>query len=233
MDVDLESHLGAFGTRLECRRPPLCPELKLWLLGDHVPLEAACEELTEGEAPPFWAFCWGSGQALARYILDRPERVRGKRIVDLGTGSGIVALAAAHSGAERVIAVDLDPVSRRAAELNAALNDLSIETTSDLPADWDLMLAADVLYETGLREWVIGKARDRGPILLADPQRTGSHAIDFPVLCTMSARTFPDVDSPQDRVVLFDLPQRGVLGITPSQLAPAREASGDECGQLL
>ena len=77
---DLMAHLGAFGARLELRTPPLCPELELWLLGDEVDLEGGCEELAEGEAPPFWAFCWGSGQALARYVLDHPERVDSRSV---------------------------------------------------------------------------------------------------------------------------------------------------------
>lgn len=208
MQNDLSRHLGAFGTHLDRRRPPLCPELELWLLGDVVDLEGACDELAEGEAPPFWAFCWGSGQALARYVLDHPERVRDKSVVDLGTGSGIVALAAARAGARHVLALDLDPQSRRAAELNAELNGLTIETAADAPASWELMLAADVLYETGLRDWVLGRARDCGPILLGDPQRSGTPPLDFPELIRIPSYTFPDVDSPQKMVVLYDIPQR-------------------------
>jgi predicted nicotinamide N-methyase len=205
---ELEHRLGAFGARLALRRPALCPEFELWLLGDDVDLEAGCEELAEGEAPPFWAFCWGSGQALARYLLDHPDRVRDKRVVDLGTGSGIAALAAARAGAERVIALDLDPISRRAAELNARHNGLEIQTSATAPDDWELMLAADVLYETGLREWLLGDARTRGPILLADPERIGTTRLDFPVLTRMHAKTFPDVDSPQQSVVLHEIPKR-------------------------
>ncbi len=208
MHVDLEQHLGAFGTHLARRRPPLCPELELWLLGDDVDLEGGCEALAEGEAPPFWAFCWGSGQALARHVLDHPETVRGRRVVDLGTGSGIVALAAARAGAEEVLALDLDPLARRAAALNAELNGLSIRTAAEAPASWDLMLAADVLYETGLRDWVLGPARDRGPILLADPQRTGTPRIAFTESGQAMACTFPDVDSPQRRVVFYAIPRR-------------------------
>lgn len=208
MQSELERHLGAFGTRLARRRPPLCPELELWLLGDDVDLEGGCDELADGEAPPFWAFCWGSGQALARHVLDHPALVRDRRVVDLGTGSGIVALAAARAGARDVVAIDLDPLSRRAAEMNALLNGLSITTAAEAPASWDLMLAADVLYETGLREWVLGPARDRGPILLADPQRTGTPRIDFPERGRAPSCTFPDVDSPQKEVVFFDLPKR-------------------------
>lgn len=205
---ELEQWLGAFGARLTLRRPTLCPEFELWLLGDDVDLEGGCDELAEGEAPPFWAFCWGSGQALARYLLDNPERVRDKHVVDLGTGSGIAALAAAHAGASTILALDLDPMSRRAAELNAEHNGLEIETSATAPEEWDLMLAADVLYETGLREWLMGTARARGPILLADPERTGTPRLDLPVLARMNATTFPDVDSPQQSVVLHEIPKR-------------------------
>ena len=208
MSSSLQDRLGAFGRHLVLRRPPLIPEFQLWLLGDEVDLEAGCAELAEGEAPPYWAFCWGAGQALARFVLDHPERVRGKRILDLGTGSGIVALAAARAGAKEVIALDLDPVSRRAAELNAALNHLEIETAAIAPQQWDLMLAADVLYETGLRDWVLNVARTTAPILLADPERTGTPRVQFPMLERFDARTFPDVDSPQRSVALHELPKR-------------------------
>jgi predicted nicotinamide N-methyase len=202
---ELEQRLGAFGTGLALRRPTLCPELELWLLGEDVDLEGGCHALAEGEAPPFWAFCWGSGQALARYVLDHPERVKDKYIVDLGTGSGIAGIAAARAGAKTVVAVDLDPTARRAAKLNALHNGLEIETSESAPEHWDLMLAADVIYETGLREWVMGTARTRGPILLADPERTGTPDLDLEVLARMNATTIPDVDSPQRSVVLHEI----------------------------
>lgn len=208
MKSELEHHLGAFGRHLALRRPALCPEFELWLLDDEVDLEGGCQELLDGEAPPYWAFCWGSGQALARYVLDHPERVRDKRVVDLGTGSGIVALAAARAGAAEVIAIDLDPVSRSAARLNALHNELDITTTATAPEQWDLMLAADVLYETGLRDWVMTVARSQAPILLADPQRTGTPTVEFPILADIEARTFPDVDSPQQKAVLHEIPKR-------------------------
>lgn len=190
------------------RRPPLVPEFQLWLLGDEVELEAGCAKLAEGEAPPYWAFCWGAGQVLARFILDHPERVQGKCILDLGTGSGVVALAAARAGAKEVIALDLDPVSRHAAKLNAVENHLGVRTAATVPQDWDLMLAADVLYETGLRDWVLNVAREKAPILLADPERAGTPRLQFPMLERFDARTFPDVDSPQRSVALYELPTR-------------------------
>lgn len=179
------------------------------MLGDAVDLESACAELGEGEAPPFWAFCWGAGQALARHILDHPEIVRGKRVVDLGTGSGIAAIAAGRAGAAHVLALDLDPQSCRAAEINAAHNNVSIETSSETPTSWDLMLAADVLYETGLRDWVLGEARTQGAILLADPERTGTPRVDQPEAARYAATTFPDVDSPQKGAVLHWLEKTG------------------------
>lgn len=205
----LEARLGAFGGSLALRRPPLCPELELWLMSDAVDLEAGCRELAEGEAPPYWAFCWGAGQALARFVLDHPERVRGLRILDLGSGSGIAAIAAARAGAGEVYALDIDPTARAAAAINAEHNGVSIRTLAAAPAEFDLLLAADVLYETGLRDWILGEARRRAPCLLADPQRTGTPRIDFPIVARFDARTLPDVDSPRTTVALHALPRLG------------------------
>ena len=215
----LEARLGAFGARLALRRPPLCPELELWLMSESVDLEAGCQELADGEAPPYWAFCWGAGQALARFLLDHPDRVRGQRVLDLGTGSGIAAIAAARAGAREVIALDIDPTARNAARLNADHNGVSIQTTAVVPADYDLLLAADVLYETGLRGWILNEARRQAPCLLADPQRSGTPPIDFPVLASFEARTLPDVDSPRKTVVLYALPR---LEAGPRGRAPLR-----------
>lgn len=212
---ELDDQLGAFGRRLALRRPPLCPELELWLLDDDVDLEGGCEQLREDDAPPFWAFCWGSGQALARFVLDHPERVRDKRVVDLGCGSGIVALAAARAGAADVVAVDVDPVARRAAALNAGHNEVVIRTAARAPGTWDLMLAADVLYETGLRDWLVGPARDAGPLLVADPERTGTPRLDFPVVARIAACTLPDVDSPRRSACLLEIPRRGETAGAP------------------
>jgi predicted nicotinamide N-methyase len=203
----LEARLGAFGAQLALRRPPLCPELELWLMSEAVDLEAGCHELADGEAPPYWAFCWGAGQALARFLLDHPDQVRGLRVLDLGTGSGVAAIAAARAGAREVIALDIDSVARSAAELNAEHNGVSIQTTAIAPAEFDLLLAADVLYETGLRGWILTEGRRQAPCLLADPQRTGTPPVDFPILARFEACTLPDVDSPRKTVVLHALPR--------------------------
>lgn len=203
----LEARLGAFGARLERRAPPLVPEIPLWLIRDAVDLEAGCRELADGEAPPYWAFCWASGQALARHLLDHPAIVRGRRVVDLGTGSGIAAIAAAQAGAAEVVAVDVDPTALGAARLNAEQSGVRIRTTARVPDAFDLLLGADVLYETGLRDWILGEGRRRGAGLLADPRRPGTPPIDFPIVATYDARTLPDVDPPCRSVVLYALPR--------------------------
>jgi len=231
MSADLEYLLGGFGKKLARRRPPLCPEFELWLLGDDVDLEGGCEELTDGEPPPFWAFCWGSGQALARHLLDHPDLVRGKHVVDLGAGSGIAGLAAARAGAAHVQALDLDPHARRATELNAALNGLEVETIREAPDSWDLMLAADVLYETGLRDWVLGTALRRGPVLFADPGRTGTPRLTEPAFARVAATTFPDVDSPRTSVALHwfaQLESESLLGCEPER-PPENERGSSPC----
>ena len=103
-------------------------------------------------APPFWAFPWAGGQALARYLIDHPEAVRGKRVLDLAAGSGLVGIAAALSGAAEVSANDIDPMCEAAVSLNAELNNVSIRYIAGnlldaAPPDFDVIAAADVFYE--------------------------------------------------------------------------------------
>src|SRR3954470_11842796 len=104
--------------------PPLVPEIKLYLATEVVPLwRATEEELAEtGVPPPYWAFAWAGGQALARYVLDHPDIVRGKQVLDIGAGSGLVGLAAIKAGAAGVLAADIDAFACAAIRLNAAAN---------------------------------------------------------------------------------------------------------------
>lgn len=168
------------------------------------PNGAALRFYTDGEleALPEGARRWalGVGNPVRHAGLDE-----GEDVVDLGCGSGVAGLAAARAGARRVLAVDVDPLARAAARQNAAHNGLVIETAAAAPATWDLLLAADVLYETGLRDWVLGEGRRRGRILLADPGRAGTPSVALRRERTLAARTFPDVDAPQTRVTLFVL----------------------------
>ncbi len=148
-------------------RPTLVPELELYLAKQPFDIHQDAHELC-GDIP-FWAFAWGGGQGLARYILDNPQAVAGKRVLDIGAGSAIEALAAAKSGAKQSIANDTDLVSSAAAALNAELNQLALDVSSiDLlgeDPDIDVILIGDVFYLPELVTRVdafLGRARRRG-----------------------------------------------------------------------
>lgn len=163
--------------------PPLVPEVKLHLAHEAVPLwQKTEEELGElGLPPPFWAFAWAGGQALARHVLDNPDLVRGKSVVDLASGSGLVGLAALKAGASRVLAADIDGFAVAAIGLNAALNAVEMDVTGeDLLAapspDCDVILVGDLFYEKDLAARVFAwaeEAEGRGiPALIGDPGRS-------------------------------------------------------------
>lgn len=160
-------------------RPWLCPELVLRLVTAECPLWRAGEGDLDrfGLRPPYWAFAWGAGQALARWLLDRPDLTRGRRVLDVGAGSGIAAIAAARVGAASATAVDVDPLSRAATLENAAANGVRIHAvTGDAlgePPRADVVLLADVFYDdVGARTvpWM-AEAATRALVLVADPPR--------------------------------------------------------------
>lgn len=181
MDEPEADRFGAFvRANTEILSPPLLPDMRLHLASEILPMwrmtEAALE--ASGLPPPYWAFAWAGGQALARYLLDRPETVRGRDVVDFGAGSGLVGIAAALAGAARVRAVDPDAYARAAIALNAQLNGTAVEVLDALPAPRhqpELILAGDVFYERELAEFAIGtfdRALARGAeILVGDPGR--------------------------------------------------------------
>lgn len=164
--------------------PPHTPELTLHLADQITPIWRLTEEaLAEiGLPPPFWAFAWAGGQALARYLLDHRETVAGKAVVDFASGSGIVAIAAAQAGATRVLAADIDPFCGEALALNAEANGVAIGfTDTDLleaaPPAWaQVILAGDICYEKPLADRVIAwlaEARAGGAtVLIGDPGRS-------------------------------------------------------------
>jgi predicted nicotinamide N-methyase len=163
-------------------KPPLVPEIRLHLATQVTPLWQATEASLArfGTPPPFWAFAWAGGQALARYILDHPETVAGKNVLDVASGSGMVAIAAAKAGAARVIAADIDPYAAESIALNAALNEVTIGVeTRDLldrgPAGWGVVTAGDVCYEEPMASRMLALLRRiaaRGRLaLLGDPGR--------------------------------------------------------------
>jgi predicted nicotinamide N-methyase len=148
------------------------------------------------EQPAYWAFCWGSGLGLARMLFRHPEWVRGKSIVDLGTGSGVVAIAAARCGAARVVACDTDPLALAAARANAALNQAELEFATDLDAIDDaveLVLLADVLYDTAnlpLVDRVVARHRN---VLVADSRIRSLPGSQFRRMGEIDARTWPNL----------------------------------------
>jgi predicted nicotinamide N-methyase len=166
----------------EIKAPPLVPEIRLHLATEVTPIWQATEESLArfGTPPPFWAFAWAGGQALARYLLDHPETVAGREVLDIGSGSGIVAIAAAMAGASRVVAAEIDPFAAAAIALNAPLNGVTIAIeTRDLldraAAGWGVALAGDVCYEEPMSSRAMAllrriAARDR-LALLGDPGR--------------------------------------------------------------
>ena len=162
--------------------PPLVPEIRLHLATEVTPIWQATEDsLAQGAVPPpFWAFAWAGGQALARFLLDRPETVAGRAVLDFGAGSGLVAIAAAKAGAGRVAAAEIDPFAAVAIAANAALNGVELAiVTADLldaePGDWPVVTAGDVCYERPMTErataWLRRLARNGSLVLLGDPGR--------------------------------------------------------------
>src|SRR6201991_3242450 len=120
---------GFIRANLALERPAMVPEFRLWLATEYVPIWQATEAWMEQQNidPPYWAFCWPGGQAIARYLLDNPDTVRGKRVIDFAAGSAISSMAAARAGATSVTANDVDALSLVAAQLNARANALSFE----------------------------------------------------------------------------------------------------------
>ena len=153
--------------------PPLVPEVRLHLAED---IEALWQVVGEETPPPFWAFAWLGGQAVARFVLDHPSVVLGKRVLDLATGSGLVAFAAVAAGARDVLANDIDPYSEVAVSLNAVHNAPVRFVAADLldgdPPDVDVVLAGDVCYDREMTPRVLAwLARTDAVVLLGDPGR--------------------------------------------------------------
>jgi predicted nicotinamide N-methyase len=162
--------------------PPLVPEIRLHLATEITPIWQATEQTLARSAlpPPFWAFAWAGGQALARYILDHPAQVAGRSVLDFGAGSGLVAIAAAKAGASSVLAAEIDHFAAAAIAANAVLNEVVISVVTEDLLDtvnlrWDVVTAGDVCYEQPMADRVVGWLRGmaaRGTlVLLGDPGR--------------------------------------------------------------
>ena len=162
-------------------RAPLVPEIVLHLATEITPIWQATEAwLAEHNIePPFWAFAWPGGQALARAVLDDPKLVAGKRVLDFAAGCGIAAIAAAQAGAALVEAAEIDPLALAAVRLNAALNGVVVATPPGdvvgAPCRWDVIFAGDVCYEAPMTAhilpWLRSLVAAGAEVLIADPGR--------------------------------------------------------------
>jgi predicted nicotinamide N-methyase len=189
--------------------PPLVPEIKLHLATEIVPLWQLTEEelAAQGIPPPYWAFAWSGGQALSRYVLDHPDLVSGKSVLDFGSGSGLVAIAAAKAGAERVMAADIDFFAQAAIKLNAAANVAIVSTTTadliDSQGNWRVILAGDMCYERPLAErllaWLLDRAAHGARVLLGDPGRSYFPKRGVEKLATYRVQTTRDLEDREIR----------------------------------
>jgi predicted nicotinamide N-methyase len=160
---------------------PFVPEIVLYQADEPIALWEETEAAGAEQPPPFWAFAWAGGQALARHVLDRPELVAGRGVLDLATGSGLVAVAAARAGASPVTANDIDPFSLAAAEANALANQVEVRTVeadllgAPVADDYAVVLAGDVFYSREMAGRVLPflrRAAGRGClVLVGDPGR--------------------------------------------------------------
>ena len=177
--------------------------LKLWLIDAQNMDRAFTPDETRRilYEPPYWAFCWASGLALARFLAEQPQWVRGKRVLDFGAGSGVAAIAAAKAGALQVMACDLDPLALAACRANAELNGVQLSYSSDFFAEedrFDLILVADVLYDPENLP-LLDQFLTRGQqTLVADSRvRDFKHPL-YRQLDTLKALTLPDLAEPHE-----------------------------------
>lgn len=195
--------------RLAATRLPQT-DLRLWLLDAENMDRAFDAEETRRilDAPPYWCFCWASGLALARWLAERPERVRGQRVLDFGAGSGVAGIAAAQAGAAEVVACDLDPQALAACRANAALNGVELGYSADFFAEaerFDLILAADVLYDRAnlpLLDAFLSRGREA---LVADSRVRDFRHPRYRRLAMLDVCTWPDLAEPDEfrRVSLY------------------------------
>lgn len=185
--------------RVTVTRPAGCPELALYLFDPEVldgPLSHEEAQAVVAE-PAYWSFCWASGQVLANWLLQHPELVAGRTVLDFGSGSGVVAVAAARAGAHRVIACDLDPAALDATRANASLNGVTLETCDDWqrrPAGIDLITAADVLYDADNRPLLEAFREAASEVWLADSRVRDLGNRAYVCKAVVEARTWPDLN---------------------------------------
>jgi len=192
-------------------RAPLVPEIVLHLATEITPIWQATEAwlAEQNIEPPFWAFAWPGGQALARAVLDDPKLVAGKRVLDFAAGCGIAAIAAAQAGAALVEAAEIDPLALAAVRLNAALNGVAVATPPGdvvgAPCRWDVIFAGDVCYEapmtTHILPWLRGLVAAGAEVLIADPGRAYLPKAGLAPIARYSVPTTRELEDRESREV--------------------------------
>ncbi len=181
--------------RIETLDLPGCNPIRLGLINADYQTGPLDPEVMHAviRSPAYWAFCWGSGLALARYLLERPEWVRGRTVIDLGSGSGVAGIAAALAGAETVIACDTDPQAQLATQVNGALNGVDLQVCESLPGQCDLLLMADVLYDcTNLGLLALAQSH-ASEVLVADSRVTDLPDPSYREIARIEALTLPNL----------------------------------------
>lgn len=183
---------------------PLRPDIELHLADALVPLWQATEAATgrHNPPPPFWAFAWAGGAAVAAWLADHPREVEGARVLDFASGSGLVAIAAAKAGAAAVTAADIDPLALAAIRLNAARNQVEVRALGDnlvgAPVATDMILIGDAFYTRDLAAmllpWLLETARRGSRILVGDPDRAWLPRERFTRLATYEATTSLEIE---------------------------------------
>lgn len=186
------------GARLQAQALPACTELQLYLLQADYPVENLDTDtaMRVMNNPLYWLFCWASGHALARQILSAPELVAGKVVMDVGAGSGVVAIACALAGAERVIASDIDPLAQQAMQANAVLNQVELQIIGDYrdyPGKLDLIILADVLYDRDNIPLLQALLQRAPAMLLADSRVKNFSYPGLVKTATCDGETFPNL----------------------------------------
>jgi predicted nicotinamide N-methyase len=192
-------------------RAPLVPEIALHLATEITPIWQATEAwlAEQNIEPPFWAFAWPGGQALARAVLDDPKLVAGKRVLDFAAGCGVAAIAAAQAGAALVEAAEIDPLALAAVRLNAGLNGVAVATPPGdvvgAPCRWDTVFAGDVCYEapmtTHILPWLRSLVAAGAEVLIADPGRAYLPKVGLAPIARYSVPTTRELEDREVREV--------------------------------
>lgn len=197
LSARLQAHIPF--ARAQLQTLPASPDIQLYLLNADYPQQSLTQEqmLAVMNYPAYWAFCWASGQVLARFIAEQPQWVRGRRVLDFGCGSGVVAIAAARAGAAVVYACDIDPDALLATAANAAHNGVELVLCDDyfsIAEPVDLIIVADVLYDRENLPWLDRFLQRAEEVLVADSRIRDFSRPGYEWLATHDSTTLPDLD---------------------------------------